>query len=134
MKILLAFLSLFALVGCSSQWQTNEDYLDYLSSIVIRYQVKHGKISKDFGDVLRESKVILPNRGDIDGYPLVYYVFPPNSFMFRSYGKNRKDDKGLLDDLDVYYINGAKVNRREFISEFSKDPIYREVYSGLFEK
>jgi hypothetical protein len=134
MRILLTILFCFVLFGCFRQWQTNEDYLDYLASIVIRYQDKHGKVPRVFEEAHEESGITLPNRGDINGGSLGYYALPPNAFMFRALGKNRKDDKGLADDLDIYYVNKAKVGRKEFITELNRDPIYRESYSDLFSK
>jgi hypothetical protein len=133
-KIFCVISSCLWLIGCSKLWQTNEEYLDYLSSIVIQYQLKHGVVPDNEDKALQESGITLFNRGDINGNSLAYFQLPPNSFMFRSYGRNLKNDKGLSDDLDVYYVNKKKVNRMEFVSEINKNSDYREIYDNLFDK
>ena len=124
------------LIGCSSQWSTNEEYLDYLASIVIDYQSKQGAVPESFENAHNASNVVLPNRGDKYGRTLVYFNFPPDAFMFRSYGTNQKDDLGFEDDLDVYYIKTKKTNRSNFISHIKtqNDPLQWEAFKTVFEK
>lgn len=57
----------------------------------------------------------LPNRGDVYGRPLAYYRFKDRGFMFRAYGANGRDDLGLADDLDIYYLDQHRVPRKELI-------------------
>jgi hypothetical protein len=83
----------------------------------------------------RESKVAMPRLGDKDGRPLLYRKIDDQVFFFRAIGKNRKDDLGLGDDLDTYYINMQKVDRNQFIQYIKqlddtiKSGVYRN-YSG----
>lgn len=123
-KIILLILYLF-IVSCSNQWQTNEEYLDYLASLAIKYQAKHGKLPIDIEQAIQGTDIILPNRGDLNADPYAYIqIEHTNVFMIRSYGENKNNDKGLADDLDIYYINGEKASREEFISELNKHPVY----------
>jgi hypothetical protein len=93
---------------------TNEEYVNYLASIVVQYQRKHGKAPEGFEMAHRESKIVLPHRGDKNG-ALVYRRIGDKAFFLRGYGRDRKDDLGLGDDTDVYYVEMKKVNREEFI-------------------
>ena len=56
--------------------------------------------------------------------------------MFRSYGQNAKNELGLEDDLDVYYIAGAKVSQKALITHLKngKDSDYWSIYENLFPK
>jgi len=121
--------------GCS-KWKTNEDYLDYLASLVIQYQNKKGSVPESFGQAHAESGVTLPNRGDKNGRSLAYVGFQPDAFMFRSYGENNKDDFGLGDDFDIYYIAEKKVTRETLITylKIKKDSEYWYVYGSMFQK
>lgn len=132
--LLILFLPLL-LVGCS-RWKTNEEYLDYLASIVLTFQVKHGMLPETFSIAHEDSGIILPNRGDRNGNSLVYVRFPPDAFVFRSYGRNNKDDNGSGDDLDIYYVRGKKANRDDFLVHAAAhtDPTRWDIYKGMFRK
>lgn len=132
---LIIFLLPLLLVACS-RWKTNEEYLDYLASIVLNYQVKHGKLPEHFSVAHDDSGIILPNRGDKNGNGLVYMQFPPNAFVFRSFGRNNKDDSGEGDDLDLYYVRGKKVTRKDFLSHAAAhtDPIRWDSYKAMIRK
>jgi hypothetical protein len=56
-------------------------------------------------------------------------------FFFRAIGKNRNDDLGLGDDLDMYYINMEKVDRDQFVQYIKEldDTVKAEVYLDFFE-
>jgi hypothetical protein len=135
MRRLISILALALLATSCSRWRTNEEYLDYLASIVIQYQNKHGSFPEHFSVAHEDSGIILPNRGDKNGNGLIYLRFEPNCFMFRSYGANNKDDKGEGDDLDIYYIGGKKVGRTIFKDYVSKntDPLFWSIYRELFK-
>jgi hypothetical protein len=134
-NILLIFLLIF-LAGCSSHWNTNEEYLDYLSSLVINYQSKYGKVPEGFDLAHQESGVTLTHKSDLDGNPLIYIDFQPNAFMFRSYGQNDRDDRGSVDDFDVYYVDKKKVTREVLISllKNKSESFYWAAYSNLFDR
>jgi hypothetical protein len=114
---------------------TNEKYMDHIASIVLLYQKKHGKTPEGFEIAHRESKVVLPARGDRNGNPLRYERIDDKTFFFRSLGKNRKGDLGLGDDFDVYYINMEKVDQKEFIQYIKQldEQIEAEYYLDFFE-
>jgi hypothetical protein len=128
------------LKGCSYPG-TNEEYMNYLASIVLQYQKKHGKVPEGFEIAHRESKIVLPNRGDKNGDPYVYRRVGSKAFFFRGYGRDGKNNLGLGDDTDVYYVETKKVNREEFIQymeqymEQSEDKVEAEVMlDGYFGK
>jgi hypothetical protein len=114
---------------------TNEEYLNHLASIVLLYQKKHSKTPEGFEIAHRESKIVLPRRGDKNGNSLLYRKIDDKSFFFRALGQNRKDELGLGDDLDVYYINMEKVDRKEFIQYIKQldEQIKAEYYLDFFE-
>ena len=121
--------------GCSGNtFKSNEDYISYLSSIIVNYQKKHGKTPESFDIAFEESGITLPNRGDINGGSLAYYRMGDNAFMFRATGKNSKDDLGRGDDTDVYYVNQTKVSRDTFIKfvQTDNDRALWQVYHSLF--
>jgi hypothetical protein len=107
-------IALLAFLQGHSYPGTNEEYVNYLASIVVQYQKKHGKTPEGFEMAHRESKIVLPHRGDKNG-ALVYRRIGDKAFFFRGFGRDRKDDLGLGDDTDVYYVEMKKVNREEFI-------------------
>src|SRR5690606_6649430 len=82
------------------------DYLNYLASLDIQYQNKHGAVPESFDQAHSESGVVLPNRGDKYGRGLAYVDFQPDAFMFRSYGVNNHNVLGLGVELGIYYIAG----------------------------
>jgi len=131
----LLFILLLLVAGCS-KWKTNEDYLNYLASLVIQYQNKHGAVPESFDQAHSESGVVLPNRGDKYGRGLAYVDFQPDAFMFRSYGENNQNDLGFGDDLDIYYIAGKKVPREALIAylKSKKDSYYWDIYGSWFQK
>jgi hypothetical protein len=102
-----------ALVSCRTH--DNEAYIDYLASLVVRYQERHGSPPDGFEAALGESGVTLRNRGDAYGRSLAYYRFGDRGFMFRAYGANGEDNLGLDDDLDIYYLDERRVPREAFI-------------------
>jgi hypothetical protein len=105
------------LASCSrGSREENETYVDHLASLVLRYQERHGSPPQGFEEAHKESGVALPNRGDKYGRPLIYIKCGDRGFMFRANGDNRKDDLGLGDDVDLYYLDGKRVAREEFIA------------------
>jgi len=128
-------LILFAMAGCAdNRFKTNEEYLDYLASIVTTYQKKHGATPEQFDQALEESGLMLNHRGDLDGRHLSYFNFGEKAFMFRANGENRQSDLGLLDDTDVYFIEMKKVTRDEFIkySKTNNGGMYWDACGFLF--
>jgi hypothetical protein len=121
-----------ALAACGTRWKTNEDYLDYLASIVLKYQSKHGNLPGGFETAHKDSGITLPNRGDKFGNSLAYYQFENRAFMFRSYGTNQKDDLGHNDDLDLYYLDGKKVKRVDMMAAVRTMPDFRWEVPSIF--
>jgi hypothetical protein len=117
-KIPLTFIlsCLVILVGCAKKWNDNQEYMNYLASLIIECRTSQGSLPKNVDEVVSRLNVTLPNRGDLDGNPLFYGKIDNEAFMMRSYGVNRENDFGGGDDLDIYYIEGKPVNRLTFIS------------------
>ncbi len=105
------------LTSCSARSkEENEKYIDYLASLVVAYRDRHGSLPDTFEQAHNDSGVSLRNRGDRYGGSLAYHKCGDRGFMFRAYGKNRTDDLGLGDDIDVYYLDRNRVTREVFVA------------------
>jgi hypothetical protein len=124
-----------AVVSCRSR--DNEAYIDSLASLVVRYQERHGSPPDGFETAHAESGVTLPNRGDAYGRALLYHKFGDRGFLFRAYGTNGKNDFGLGDDLDIYYLDRRRVPREAFIrylQSLDHEMPWQNAHRFLFEE
>ena len=90
----------------------NERYLLRLSSIVNRYIEKNHSIPDSSDKAFRDSGEMLPNRGDADGNSYIYIRFSDRIYLLRSFGPNRKNDYGSVDDVVLNYLNGNYVSSK----------------------
>lgn len=122
--------------GGGRKWESNEQYLEYLSGLVLKYKASQGALPKNIDDAINKLDVRLPNRGDLNGNPLFYATVDNEAFMMRSYGANRQNDFGNSDDRDICYIGSKSVSRMEFINFIKKykNGFYWDVYGDQFRE
>ncbi|KAF3885980.1 MULTISPECIES: hypothetical protein [Nostocales] len=123
LKSIISISLFYLLVACNTS--TNEQrfqncsYLkEKLGKIVLDFQKKHDRIPSSFEEAHKDTQVILPNRGDAFGNPLIYRKTGEKSFYFLSYGVNGKLENGQGDDLKVTYDKHWQTSCVELRSQF----------------
>ncbi|MEM9217820.1 MAG: hypothetical protein AAGD25_26205 [Cyanobacteria bacterium P01_F01_bin.150] len=90
----------------------NVAYLkDVLGGIVLEHRDTNGEVFASFEQSHTASGIVLDQRGDRFGRPLIYYKLGPESFKFHAFGPNGTNDNGGKDDIILIYEAGQWAER-----------------------
>ena len=125
----LTFFIVLLSFGCSksNDVDDNKDYLTSIASTILYFKSANGRLPESIDEALKFSGKVLLHRGDIHGSPVLYHKIDDNAFLIRSYGRNRVDEKGVGDDVQISLINGKGVSRDALI-QYAKEHYPDEWY------
>lgn len=92
--------------------------LRFLADIIIKAEKINRALPDSIDDALQSTGTTLFSRNDVGGTS--YWRFDDHAFLIRSDGENLEDENGQGDDIDICYLSGREVSRKEMLDYLKK--------------